>query len=196
MERDDKMQMMYIAGTTLEEVGKAFGLSRERVRQILSKRGVTRKEGGASLVAHSKRVEKAKKRAAIAYKKHPYFKKFRDHKRNAKFRGIDFRLSFQEWLHIWELSGVLEQRGTRKDQYVMSRHGDTGAYEIGNVSIKTASANTYEYIDRRYPVEFRRVRPIERKPRTLSSEQARKTVAARWRKHWDKKFLTALKVLW
>lgn len=62
-------------------------------------------------------------------------------KGQARFRGIDFLLSFDEWLFVWELSGRLRERGRRKGQYVMARHGDCGPYAIDNVDIVLCSKN-------------------------------------------------------
>ena len=62
----------------------------------------------------------------------------------AKKRGIDFLLSFDEWLKIWEDSGHLDQRGPSKDQYCMARIGDIGPYAVENVKIVTSSENSAE----------------------------------------------------
>lgn len=66
-----------------------------------------------------------------------YRRPYRAHKSSAKQRGIGFTLTYDQWLKIWFLSGRLEERGI----YVMSRPYDTGAYELGNVFIQTASQN-------------------------------------------------------
>lgn len=57
---------------------------------------------------------------------------------------IEFNLTFEEWLRIWVESGHLHERGCRKGQYVMSRKGDIGNYEVGNVEIKQQSDNIVE----------------------------------------------------
>lgn len=50
-------------------------------------------------------------------------------------RGIDFALSFGQWLDIWIASGKLLQRGRHRGDYVMARMGDCGPYAPGNVEI-------------------------------------------------------------
>lgn len=54
---------------------------------------------------------------------------------SAKARGIGFEMTFDEWREIWKKSGHWRDRGNRKGQYVMARHGDAGPYAVGNVSI-------------------------------------------------------------
>jgi len=69
------------------------------------------------------------------------------HRNNSKRRKdklgneIKFLLSFEEWVAVWVASGHLHERGKKKGQYVMSRKGDAGHYEIGNVFIQTTHQN-------------------------------------------------------
>jgi hypothetical protein len=70
--------------------------------------------------------------------------KYAFHKSSAKKRGIPFLLTFEEWWDIWQASGKWEQRGRRRDQYVMARFGDLGAYKRDNVRICLAGENTDE----------------------------------------------------
>jgi hypothetical protein len=71
-------------------------------------------------------------------------KKYRQHKRNATHRGIDFLLSFEEWIDIWEQSGKWDLRGNRPGYYVMSRNGDNGPYALSNVYINSFENNKLE----------------------------------------------------
>jgi hypothetical protein len=61
--------------------------------------------------------------------------KWLNHRSAAKRRGIAFYLSFEDWLAIWQSSGHWPERGRGRGKYHMARHGDLGAYEVGNVSI-------------------------------------------------------------
>jgi NUMOD3 motif len=54
---------------------------------------------------------------------------------SAKDRGIDFNLSFGQWLGIWIASGKLLKRGRHRGDFVMARIGDRGAYALGNIEI-------------------------------------------------------------
>jgi len=67
-----------------------------------------------------------------------------EHKQNAKRRGIDFELTFDEWLNVWQQSGKWDLRGRGKGSYVMSRVNDIGAYKIGNVYINVQEHNAKE----------------------------------------------------
>jgi len=70
--------------------------------------------------------------------------RYHQHKGKALYRGIEFLLTFEEWWEIWQTSGKWEQRGRRRDQYVMARFGDQGAYEYGNVKICLVAENVGE----------------------------------------------------
>lgn len=62
----------------------------------------------------------------------------------AKGRGIDFKLTFDQWASVWLEGEKWGGRGTRADQYAMGRLGDLGAYETGNVKIITVAQNGFE----------------------------------------------------
>lgn len=158
-ERADRMALMYRQGVTLAKIGNQYGLTRERVRQIIGKTGITAAEGGASKSAEYRREAAAAKREAVWLAKYglPYAvvrqlqadrvtHAFHKHKRNSDSRGIDFRLTFIAWLSIWQASGKLDQRGRGKGKYVMSRINDAGAYELGNVHIQLATENSREAV--------------------------------------------------
>ena len=66
-------------------------------------------------------------------------RKFASHKSGAKRRGIEFKLSFEQWMDIW--GDKLDQRGVRSDQLGMCRIGDKGAYEAGNVYLGRPARN-------------------------------------------------------
>jgi len=69
---------------------------------------------------------------------------FNNHSKDARARGIEFLLTFDEWLKIWTDSGKLAQRGRRSDQFCMARYGDKGAYVVGNVRIISGLENHRE----------------------------------------------------
>lgn len=64
------------------------------------------------------------------------------HKTSAKRRGIEFKLTFEEWWAIW--APHYESRGTSAGQMQMCRTGDVGPYASWNVRIDTVEANRAE----------------------------------------------------
>ncbi len=86
-----------------------------------------------------KREAEYKAKYMSEYSKGPRFR-YNVQKQTAKRRGIEFLLSFNQWWEIWQ--GSWEQRGKHKDDLVMCRYGDVGAYEVGNVYLDTVSNNS------------------------------------------------------
>lgn len=155
---------LYRSGKTTTEISKKYGVSRQRVQQVLAKHGVGKHDGGA-FVRTEKRLEKIKLKRDRRYKKmygctydewkyiQKRYKKYRrspaysyrNHKNLSRIRGIEFNLTLPEWWKIWCESGKFERRGKRNDQYVMSRHNDIGPYSTENVRIITVKENRNEY---------------------------------------------------
>ena len=73
--------------------------------------------------------------------KTPMRVEFTGQKISARKRGIEFLMTYDEWLGIWQASGRLDQRGRRRGEYVMARFGDVGPYAVDNVYISTVSDN-------------------------------------------------------
>jgi hypothetical protein len=71
-------------------------------------------------------------------------RKYNEHKRSAKQRGIPFLLTYDEWLAIWQASGHFDERGKRRGNYCMARFGDAGPYSVDNVRIITMVENAAE----------------------------------------------------
>jgi hypothetical protein len=57
---------------------------------------------------------------------------------------VRMKMSFEEWLDLWEQSGKWHLRGNRKGCYCECRTNDLGDYEVGNVRIDTVSNNSKE----------------------------------------------------
>ena len=57
---------------------------------------------------------------------------------------IHWNLTFDQWIQLWIDSGHWNERGRGSGQYCMSRVGDLGNYEVGNVEIKTMNENVIE----------------------------------------------------
>ena len=102
---------------------------------------------------------------------------YRNHKANARGRGIPFKFTRESWLEFWQDSGHLHERGPYKGQYVMARFGDKGAYEIGNVRICTVEENHAE--KKVTPEGLARMRAARNDPekRDAWNEAVRKAIA-------------------
>lgn len=162
---DVVMAQMHRDGRTLEDIGAAFGVTRERARQRLRRQGLDRLTGGNAFAAYVGRRDRAKTRAtrlAIAKletwgvdydtlmeinegrnltdSKSRAFRYRQQHK-NAKARGVGWELTFRQWVSIWEASGKEHLRGRGAGRYCMARIGDSGPYAIGNVEIVSNAQN-------------------------------------------------------
>lgn len=68
--------------------------------------------------------------------------RYKAQKHNAARRGVEFLLTFEEWLGIW--GDMLEFCGKEKHDLCMARNGDTGPYAVGNVRIVAQWENIEE----------------------------------------------------
>lgn len=60
-----------------------------------------------------------------------YRKAYAAQKATARRRGIDFRLTFEEWLAFW--GDDIDKRGRGTFDLQMQRPADTGPYALGNI---------------------------------------------------------------
>lgn len=157
--RRAKMAEMYRQGITLAKIAAQFGMTRERVRQIISVAGMSRSNGGARVVADARKKSHELSREAKCLAKYGLpiavvrqLRKdrvthaFQAQRQSAFNRGIAWDLSFAQWFAVWQASGKLHLRGRGKGKYVMSRMSDDGGYELGNVHIQLATENSQEAV--------------------------------------------------
>lgn len=153
-ERNHEIVKRFLDGESMSEISKAYGISRERVRQLLSKRGLSAENGGFKLAALARReasvnaaMQKMIERFGCTLEQRRAIPKlarqqFQEQRRNSHDRGIEWKLTMWDWWCIWRDSGHWEQRGRNLGQYVMARERDKGPYEVGNVAIVTKSENS------------------------------------------------------
>jgi DNA-binding XRE family transcriptional regulator len=151
---------MYLDGKTLTVIGRKYKISRERVRQILTKHyGIRAPDGGMSLsvkrwrdvldAQHNARSFKLWGCSYAEYKrilKHPGkpTRAYWNQRRNEKERGIGWDFNLWQWWKVWEQSGHWDERG-RGGGYCMCRLNDTGPYSVDNVYIATGIENMRDY---------------------------------------------------
>ena len=166
---EESLIYQFKQGRTLASLGGDYGISRERIRQILKKHGLSGADGGSSTLSIYKkheRTEKSKIKKAISEQKcfekygcdlafkdkltdgYEYWQapsmKYHTQKRNAIRRGIAWDLTLPQWWDIWQKSGHWHDRGFGGGKYVMARICDIGAYSIDNVKIITHNENSSE----------------------------------------------------
>lgn len=98
-------------------------------------------------------------------------KQFYAQRGNASKRSIDWNLSLEEYIQIWQSSGVWDKRGKGPGRYVMSRFGDKGSYSIDNVFIQSWEQNTRDAFSD--PKKFKQInlkRSLTQKGRPIGSQ--------------------------
>lgn len=166
IKRDQKIVEMFKDAKTMQEVGDKFKISRERVRQIIARNGLSSKDGGYVLRAKNKKIVRdANKFYNHFYSWLPTYGCSREQcmsingntrnitdKSNLSFsflhfrnnclkRKLEFTLSFPQWYDIWLQSGQIDNRGLRKGQYMMIRKDKLGGYTPENVDIACAQTS-------------------------------------------------------
>ncbi len=154
-ERVEFIRVRQAEGQTLQQIGDAIGISRERVRQIaaafslppraksptkdrkpqskvdwVSRFGCTREERDAIV---QECIGRGLKDPFVAYTQQ---------RNGARQRGISWEMNFYEWWTLWQPH--YHKRGRERGRYVMCRYLDKGPYKIGNVRIDYSTANANE----------------------------------------------------
>lgn len=160
----------FLGGETLQQIGESFGVSRERIRQILKACGVNAKDGGVRVRTAEKReraqAEHLSKRLLVLgctraefvalsgtrfVERCPLAKAFVCQSRSAMGRGEVWDLPFPEWLGVWQRSGQIANRGIGPGKWVMTRIDRNEYWMLGNVEIVSwteACVNRRQYKSR------------------------------------------------
>ena len=172
--RDAHIVALFTSGDTMQTIGSQFGISRERVRTILSTNALIGRDGGAAKrvrLAHAEHLQAREHRChyrwghgLAAHQKLVQMDPspvgaFVQQRQSAKNRGIIWELTLDAWWQIWQRSGHWTERGKGHNHYVMSRFGDTGPYCAENVFIQLAPMNNSVRREKRsgLPIGVRRV---------------------------------------
>ncbi len=157
-DRHRQMAILFRRGKTLQEIGDQYGITRERVRQIIVKCGLKASDGGKYKTTADRLAISRARRDARYLKTHGCnwdqyvvlramkqpLRAFREQKGNAGFRGISWELNLWQWWSIWQKCGKWEQRGPGSG-YCMCRFNDVGPYSANNVYIASGVDNIKDY---------------------------------------------------
>jgi hypothetical protein len=152
MTRNERIRFRYLNGETLQSIANAYGITRQRVSQLCGKRNgdlYWDKHGCTEAQLQQLRKMGRDLEADGVERERQPIGAFIRQRANAAKRSIEWKLKLWDWWTIWTESGKWSERG-RGRGYVMSRYGDAGAYEVGNVFIQRADENNREYAVRRY----------------------------------------------
>lgn len=160
----EDIERRFRVGETMQEIGTQYGCSRERIRQLLNRRGVKASNGGVEVRWAKERVRRTveieQRRAAriqrwfeLTIEEYDFYRAIRPspthayvgQRHSTRKRGIRWNLTFKEWWAVWEMSGMWAKRGKGHGKYCMARIDFTGAYETGNVHIMTAVGAAANY---------------------------------------------------
>lgn len=150
----------FSSGIPMTEIARSLNVSRQRIHQILKKKGLGRSDGGAEVrrainrgekdsKKHIERDQKYMDRYGCTYDEFLGIPKsakiaYREQKGNAQYRKIGWAFTIYTWWKVWESSGKWEDRG-RGDGFCMGRKNDVGIYSPDNVYICTGKQNASDY---------------------------------------------------
>lgn len=154
--RNEMAARIYLRGMTLEFVGEAIGVSRQRVQQILIGLEIARRPNTSTervVGQHSKTLRMCAKHCIsrdelVAAKADGRWRAFCEQRENALTLGAEWNLTFSSWWWLWNESGRWRERGRRFDKFVLVRDDLTGPYSIENVSIRRFSDHMQRAVKR------------------------------------------------
>jgi Sigma-70, region 4 len=147
-DRDRQICERYRKGETLAGIGQSYGVSAERVRKIVKRFGLDKRNAGLAIRnSHSQRKQRkapsslriygcsaAELDAVPVEQRHAFLQQRTNVKRSA---GVSWDLSLIEWVAVWNQSEKWDQRGQGPSRYGLSRININGSYCIENVHIAT-----------------------------------------------------------
>lgn len=134
-------------GKSVPEIAAIYGVTPQSIYNLASKAGTPLGQHKPTLSKSAKRDVKCVAKWGCTYEQYQGVLKagatqlFANHRQRAKKRAIPFEMTLWEWWSVWQKSGKWDQRGNRRDQYVMARKGDVGPYSVKNVYITTQTQN-------------------------------------------------------
>ena len=147
-DRDRQICERYRKGETLAGIGQSFGVSAERVRKIVKRFGLDKRNAGLA-VRNSRSAPKQEKAPAslrvygcsapelhsVPVEQRRAFLQQRTNVKRAA--STTWELSLPQWVSVWTCSQKWEQRGQGPSKYGLSRINTSGPYSVDNVQIAT-----------------------------------------------------------
>lgn len=147
-DRDRQICERYRTGETLASIGRSYGVSAERVRKIVKRFGLDKRNAG--LAVRNSRSVRVQKKAPASLRVYGCSaseldavstgqrRAFLQQRTNVKRAGsVSWDLSLVEWVGVWNRSEKWDQRGQGPSKYGLSRINTSGSYCIDNVQIAT-----------------------------------------------------------
>lgn len=158
-ERKEAIKAMFHDGKTMQEIGDEYGITRERVRQILKKLGIVYKDGGAHVRGLRVAGAKLNKRRSVrnlrtlAYYGCTHAEAlninggmilsmpgspadtYKDSRRSAIKNGFGWEITLPEWWDIWASSGKWAKRGRDTTHFAMYRKDEQLPFRPDNLEI-------------------------------------------------------------
>ncbi len=164
--RNAQIEEMFLAGMTLQAIGNIYSISRERVRQIMFKRGFLGFDGGAFLGWEQKALARQEARQARYQRKygcsyeefkelkalgkqmlkdgiglyHTPLYAWRQQKHTYLCQGVAYELSLWDFWTLWRDSGHFNERG--QGRYGLCRKDTSKGFTKDNVFIRKMDRET------------------------------------------------------
>lgn len=150
--RNTRIISRFLEGETLTAIGLCYGLSRQRIFQILKKHEVNPAIGGSALKRQNKglaknriRAEKTSNaygitRAALTLIPIEARQAYSSQRRSVSISNTGWNFNLETWWNLWLQSGSFAQRGPRCGQFQMRRRNPDAHWEPANVFIKKLGA--------------------------------------------------------
>lgn len=159
-ERNKAIAELYKTGKTFQEIGEQYELTGERVRQIVKSIGIYRNQGGAYIKSKA-RMDASEKKRLQSWDKRSFKKygcsyeevkrisggrlsdgiarNYINQRNSSMQRGIEWSISFPDWVDAWKSSGNWNNRGCSEDGYCLARKDFTVGFTKDNVVVEKLS---------------------------------------------------------